>query len=329
MKAMVYREYGSPDVLKLEELEKPSPGDGQVLVKIHAVSINIADWYTLTGKPFLVRLFTGAILKPKNTILGFDIAGTVASVGAHVKRFKPGDEVFGDISAQGGGGLAEYAAVSEEVLVLKPAGLSFEQAAAVPMAAVTALQALRGPGAIKPGQQVLVHGASGGVGTYAVQIAKALGAEVTAVVSTSKMDMVRSIGADHAIDYTREDFTRGGRRYDLIIGANGNLPLSAYRRALKPAGIYVCTGGGMAQIFQAMLLGPLLSKAWGIKMSSLAARPDRQDLDFMKELLETRKVVPLIDRRYTLSQAAEAFRYLGGRHAAGKVVISLEQAGAG
>ena len=258
MKAIVYTKYGPPDVLQLKEVEKPTPKDDEVLIKVHAASVNAADLHLLRADPFLVRLDSG-LLKPKNKILGADIAGRVEAVGRNVKQFKPGDEVFGDISACGWGGFAEYVCARENVLALKSASMTFEEAAAVPMAAVTALQGIRDTGQIKPGQKVLINGASGGVGTFAVQIAKSFGTEVTAVCSTSKMDMVRSIGADHVIDYTKEDFTQNGKRYDLIIGANGHQSLSDYKGALSPEGIYVCTGGTMAQIFESMLLGPLTS----------------------------------------------------------------------
>jgi len=323
MKAIVYYEYGSPDVLKLEEVEKPSPKDNEVLVKVHAVALNIGDWYMLNGKPFMVRLMTGGLSKPKHKILGNDIAGRVEAVGRNVKQFQPGDDVFGDISEDGSGGFAEYVCARESALVLKPANLSFEEAAAVPMAAVTALQGLRDIGKIQPGHKALINGASGGVGTFAVQIAKSFGAEVTAVCSTRKLDMVRSIGADHVIDYTQEDFTQNGQRYDLIIAANGYHSLSDYKRALSPKGIYVCTGGSMAQIFASMLLGPWMSRNGSQKMGNLSSKPNQKDLAFMKELLEAGKVVPVIDRCYPLSEAAEALRYLGEGHAKGKVVITV------
>ena len=325
MKAIVYTQYGSPDVLQLKEVEKPTPKDNEVLVKVHAASANAADLHLLRADPFLVRLDSG-FLKPKNTILGADIAGRVETVGRNVKQFKPGDEVFGDISACGWGGFAEYVSVPENILVLKPANISFEEAAAVPMAAVTALQGIRNTGQIKPGQKVLINGASGGVGTFAIQIAKSFGTEVTAVCSTSKMDMVRTIGADHVIDYTKEDFTQNGKRYDLIIGANGHQSLSDYKRALSPEGMYVCTGGTMAQIFESMLLGPLMSMGGSKKIRNMgSAQPNQKDLIVMKELLEIGKVVPVIDRTYPLSEVPEAIRYLEEGHARGKVVITVAQ----
>jgi NADPH:quinone reductase-like Zn-dependent oxidoreductase len=265
----------------------------------------------------------GGLLKPKNTILGADIAGRVEAVGSNVKQFQPGDEVFGDISAQGSGGFAEYASVPENLLALKPANLSFEEAAAVPMAAVTALQGLRDQGQIQPGLKVLINGASGGVGTFAVQIARSFGAEVTAVCSTRNLDQARSLGADHVIDYTKEDFTQSGQQYDLILAVNGYHPLSAYQRALTPKGIYVMAGGSTAQIFQALLMGPWMSKTGGKKMGAVTAKPNQKDLVLLKELLEAGKVVPVIDRRYPLSETAEALRYLGAGHARGKVVITV------
>ena len=324
MKAIIYHKYGSPDVLELKEIEKPTPKDNEVLVKIHAASVNAYDWHLLRADPFLVRLMGGGLLKPKNKILGADIAGRVEVVGRKVKQFQPGDEVFGDISGCGSGGFAEYVSVPENALALKPANMTFEEAAAVPMAAVTALQGLRDKGKIQPGQRVLINGASGGVGTFAVQIAKSFGAKVTGVCSTKKLDMVRSIGADQVIDYTQEDFTQNEQRYDLIIAANGYHSLSDYKRALSPKGIYVMTGGSMAQVFQAMLLGPWISMAGSKKMGALSSRPNQKDLVFMKELLEAGKVVPVIDRRYPLSEVAEALRYLEEGHARGKVVITLE-----
>jgi len=250
MKAIVYTEYGPPDVLHLEEVNKPALNEEQVLVRVHAASINAGDWHLLTADPFLMRLIGVGLFKPKNTILGADIAGCVEAVGRNVKQFQPGDAVFGDVFGLGSGSFAEYVSVPERALALKPSNVSFEEAAAVPLAAITALQGLRDQGHIQPGQRALINGASGGVGTFAVQIAKAFGAEVTAVCSTRNLEMARSIGADHVIDYTKEDFTQNGRQYDLILAANGYHPLSAYRRALTPQGIYVFVGGLPAQTFQ-------------------------------------------------------------------------------
>ena len=324
MKAIVYTKYGPPDVLELKEVEKPTPRDNEVLIKVHAASVNAADWHTLRADPWFLRLMGGGLLKPKNKILGFDIAGRVEAVGRNVKQFQPGDEVFGDISECGWGGFAEYVCASEDAFVLKPANMIFEEAAAIPVAALTALQGLRDKGQIQPGQKVLINGASGGVGTFAVQIAKSFRAEVTGVCSTSKLDMVRSIGADQVIDYTQEDFTKSGQLYDLILAVNGYHPISDYKHALSPRGIYVVTGGSMAQFFQAMLLGPWISMTGSKKMCSLMTQPNKKDLVFIKELLETGKVVPVIDRRYPLSEVPEAIRYLEEGHARGKVVITLE-----
>ena len=324
MKAIVCRKYGSPDVLQLEELEKPTPKDDEVLLKVHAASANAGDWHLMRGEPFPVRLMFG-LLKPRHKILGADVAGRVAAVGRNVSQFQSGDEVFGDISVRGFGAFAEYVCVTENALVLKPANLSFEEAAAVPAAAVTALQGLR-KGQIQPGQKVLVNGASGGVGTFAVQIAKSFGADVTGVCSTRNLDRVRSIGADHVIDYTREDFTQNGRRYDLILAASGYHSIGDYKRALSPNGIYVMTGGSGAQMFQAMFLGPWLSMVGNKKMGNLLMKPNKKDLVFVKELLEAGKVVPVIDRRYPLNEVADAIRYLEEGRARGKIVITLEHA---
>jgi NADPH:quinone reductase-like Zn-dependent oxidoreductase len=324
MKAIVYTQYGPPDVLHLTEVEKPFPKEHEVLVKVHAASVNAYDWHLLTADIFLVRLMSGGLRKPKNTRLGADIAGRIEAVGGNVKQFRPGDEVFGDISAWGNGGFGEYVAGPASLLALKPANLSFEEAAAVPMAALTALQGLRNEGQIRPGQKVLINGASGGVGTFAVQIAKSFGTEVTAVCSPRNMEQARSLGADHVIDYTQEDFTQNGQQYDLILAVNGYHPLSAYKRALTPKGIYVMAGGSTKQIFQGMLLGKWMSNTGGKRMGGVSAKPNQKDLVFLKELLEAGKIVPLIDKRFPLSETPEALRYLGAGHARGKVVISVE-----
>jgi NADPH:quinone reductase-like Zn-dependent oxidoreductase len=321
MKAIVYTKYGSPDVLHLKEVEKPTPKDDEVLVKVRAAAANAADHHLLSG--VVPRVMGFGLLRPNNKILGADIAGQVEAVGRNVKAFKPGDEVFGDISSCGFGGFAEYVCVRENVLVLKPTNMTFEAAAAAPMASVTALQGLRNKGHIQPGQKVLINGASGGVGSFAVQIAKSFGAEVTAVCSPRNVDMVHSMGADHIIDYTQENFTQNGQRYDLILAVNGYHPISAYKRALSPQGIYVAAGGSMAQIFQAMLLGPFLSMTGRQKMGNLLAKPSPKDLAFVKQLLETGQVVPVIDRCYPLSEVSEALRYLGEGHARGKIVITM------
>ena len=323
MKAMVYTEYGPPDVLQLKEVKKPIPQDNEVLVKVRAASVNYADWAFVRGEPFLVRLMGAGLLKPNKAILGADITGQIEVVGKNAKQFQPGDEVFGDISECGFGGFAEYVAVPESVLALKPTNMTFEEAAAVPQAAVVALQGLRDKGHIQSGQKVLINGASGGIGTFAVQLAKSFGAEVTGVCSARNLDMVRSIGADHVIDYTQEDFTQNGQRYDLILATAGYRSVFDYKRALKPQGIYVVTGGSMAQIFQGMLLGSLISMTGTKKMGNLAAKPDQEDLVFIKELLEAGKIKPVIDRRYPLSEVAEALRYYGTGHTRGKVVITV------
>ncbi|MBK9711306.1 MAG: NAD(P)-dependent alcohol dehydrogenase [Kouleothrix sp.] len=324
MEAIVYHSYGSPDVLKLEEVQKPAPQGDQVLVKVLAASAAAGDWHLLRADPFLTRFMYG-LLKPKHTILGSDVAGRVEAVGRNVTQFQPGDEVFGDLSRCGFGAFAEYVCAPEDALALKPANLTFEQAAAVPVSAVTALQGLRDQGQIQPGQKVLINGASGGVGTFAVQIAKSFGTEVTAVCSTGKMAMVRSLGADHVIDYTQEDFTQNGERYDLILAANGYHPISAYQRALRPQGRYVMTGGSTAQMFQAMLLGPWLSRNSRQNMGNMLAKPNQKDLIFMKELIEAGKVTPVIDRRFPLPEVADAIRYLEAGHANGKVVITIDR----
>lgn len=321
MKAITFDRYGPPDVLQLKEMEKPAPADNEVLVSIQAASVNAADWRMMRADPFLVRLYAGLFRPKKFSILGADIAGRVEEVGSNVSQFRPGDEVFGDMSASGFGGFAEYTCARESDLALKPSTISFEEAAAVPMAGVTALHALRDVGQVQAGQKVLINGASGGVGTFAVQLAKHFGAEVTAVCSTNKLEQARSLGADHAIDYTREDFTRSGRHYDLILGLNGFRSIFDYRRALSPQGRYVMSGGTSAQLFQALLLGPLLSLTGGRKVAVVTSEPNQQDLRFLKDLLESGKLKPVIDRRYPLSEVPEAIRYLEQGHASGKVVI--------
>ncbi len=324
MKAIVYTQYGPPDVLQLREVAKPVPKDNQVLVKVQAASANALDFRRFTSTSILGRFLDGVLLKAINTVLGADIAGRVEAVGAAVKQFQPGDEVFGE-GTGAKGAFAEYACADENELALKPANLSFEAAAAVPVAAVTALQGLRDKGQIQRGQKVLIHGASGGVGTFAVQIAKSFGAEVTAVCSTRNLDMARSIGADHVIDYTQENFSRNGRRYDLILAVNGNHSIRDYTRALSKSGIAVVLGGSLAQFFQGVLLGPLVSRLGRKKVRSFIARMNQSDLVFIKELLEAGKIVPVIDRYYPLSGTAEAIRYLAEGHARGKVVITVDQ----
>jgi NADPH:quinone reductase-like Zn-dependent oxidoreductase len=321
MKAILYTKYGPPDVLQLQEVEKPRPKDHQVLVKVHAASVNALDWRPFTMPSISIRLMSGGLSKPKDPSVGVDVAGTIEAVGKEVTEFQPGDEVFGVAP----GSFAEYVANGASKFAHKPANVSFEAAAAVPVAALTALQGLRDKGQIQARQKVLIDGASGGVGTFAVQIAKALGAEVTAVCSTRNLDMVRSIGAAHVIDYTREDFTKNEQCYDLILAVNGYHPILGYRRALSPSGICVVAGGAMSQIIQALLLGPLLSRIGSKKIGFMGiATTSKEDLLFLKELLESGKVVPVIDRRYSLSETAEAIRYLIEEHGRGKVIINVD-----
>jgi NADPH:quinone reductase-like Zn-dependent oxidoreductase len=325
VKAIVRDRYGPPDVLHLEEAEKPTPSEGQVLVRVSAASLNKSDWFELTA-PFPARLLIGGLRKPKNRILGGDISGTVEAVGSGVTQLKPGDEVFGT----GLAGLAEYVLAREVRLVKKPGNVGFDEAAAVPVAAVTALQGLR-KGRIRSGQKVLVYGASGGVGTFAVQMAKAYGADVTAVTSPSGVANARALGADRVIDYTKEDFTKEGPKYDLIIGVNGFRSIFAIRRALKPNGTYMFLGASriVIALLQSMLLGSLLSKMGSKKSKFMIAKITRDDLSVLKGLIESGKVRPLVDRSYPFEQAVEAFRYFGEGHTRGKVVITAPKGSAG
>lgn len=323
MKAIVYHKYGSPDVLELQEIEKPVVKDDEVLVRVHATSVNPFDWHSMTGIPYIARM-DGGLLNPKDRLLGLDFAGQVEAVGGNVKQFQPGDEVFGMRS----GAYAEYLCVREDRMLLKkPSDLMFEQAAAVPLAALTALQGLRDAGQIQSGQKVLINGASGGVGTFAVQIAKSFGAEVTGVCSTRNVDMVRSIGADHVIDYTHQDFTQIGQRYDLILDAAGNRSLSDYKRALSPKGILVAVTGPKENRWLGpmtlVLRMPLASLVWSRKMVLMLAKLNKADLITLKEMLEAKKIVPVIDRSYPLSDVPEALQYLGKGHAQGKIVITV------
>lgn len=322
MKAIIAERYGMPEVLKFQEAAKPAPKEDEVLVKVHAASLNMFDWHLLTADIFLVRLNAG-LFKPKNKIPGADVAGRVESVGKHVSQFRVGDEVYADLAASGCGSFAEYVAVPEKALALKPVNLTFEEAAAFPMAAVTALQGLRDAGKIEAGHKVLIQGASGGVGSFAVQIAKAFGAEVTAVCSTRNIEQARSLGADYVIDYTKEDFARNGKQYDLIFAANGYRKLEEYKGSLAPKGIYVMAGGATKQIFEALLRGSFLSEKDGRKLSAFTAQPNSGDLFFLKTWVEEGKVKPVIDKRYPLSETAQALRYLGEGHARGKVVITV------
>jgi 2-desacetyl-2-hydroxyethyl bacteriochlorophyllide A dehydrogenase len=311
MKAIVYDKSGSPNVLTIREVEKPVPNDNEVLVKIAAVSINAADYRSMR---------MGII--PKRKIFGADISGRIEEVGKNIKKYAIGDEVFGDISGCGFGGFAEYVAVSESVLALKPAGVSHEVAAALPMAALTALQALRDQGKIQPGQKALIYGASGGVGIFAVQLAKNFGAEVTAVCSPRNVELTRSLGADYIIDYTKEDFAESGKQYDLILAINGNRPLTVYKRALTPRGTFVMVGGSLSQVIKTMLFKIFMSLG-GKKMRFLATKASVQDLEYIMKLVEEGKIKPVIDRHYPLAETATAMQYLGEGHARGKVVIEV------
>ena len=323
MKAIVYRCYGSPDVLEFADVEKPTPADDEVLVKVVAASVNPLDWHYMRGSPYIMRLMSG-LGAPDHTSMGVDFAGTIEAVGKNVKRFKPGDEVFGGRS----GAFADYVAVPEDrALVLKPANMTFAQAASVPIAAITALQALRDKGKIEAGQKVLINGASGGVGTFAVQIAKSFGAEVTGVCSTRNLEMVRSIGADHVIDYKKENYTESGKRYDLIIDMVGNHGLLANRKALEPDGILVLVGGATGN-WLAPLMGPIkalvLSPFVDQEIGLILAQLRQDDLAILSDLMQAGKVMPVIDRRYRLSEVPAAIRYSEKGHARGKIVIDLE-----
>ena len=348
MKAVVRYKYGSSDVLQLEELQKPTPGDDEVLLKIHASSVNRDDWELLTGDPFLYILLyrllgppprlqpqplkrsketlsaTFRFLQPRYMILGCDVAGRVEAVGKDVRQFQPGDEIFGEIFGFGLGAFAEYLCVPERAaLVPKPASITFEQAAAVPHSAILALQGLRNKGQLQPGQNVLINGAGGGVGTFAVQLANYFGAEVTGVDSAEKLDMLRALGAHQVFDYKREDFTRSGKLHDLILDVAAYRSLFDYRRVLAPGGVYVMVGGSVRQLLQVLLLGPWFSISGDRKMSLLPAEANKEDLVFLTELLETGEIQPIIDRSYPLSETADALRYLGEGRTRGKVVITM------
>jgi len=328
MKAVVYTNYGSPDVLEIRDVKKPVPNDDQILIKVRAAAVNPLDWHFMEGTPYIMRAMGVGLRKPKDPRLGVDYAGQVEAVGKNVTRFKPGDEVFGGKT----GAFAEYVcARADRAIVLKPANITFEQAASVPIAAITALQALRDKGKVHAGQKVLINGASGGVGTFAVQIAKSFGADVTGVCSTRNLDLVRSLGADHVIDYTKEDFTKGEERYDVILDNVGTQPLSGFRHALQPKGICVMIGGGgpndggligpMGRPIVALLMSPFISQKMGMMMAEL----NKEDLTILGDLMQSGKVKPVIDRTYPLSQIAEAMRYLEAGHARGKVIITVGQ----
>lgn len=324
MKAVLYHTYGSPDVLKLQEVDTPNIDDDDVLVRVRASSVNPADWHTMRGAPYIMRLAGTGVRKPRARALGGDLAGVIDAIGRNVTRFRVGDEVF----AIGTGAFAEYARVPEKSLVRRSPNLTFEQAAAVPLAATTALQGLRNAGGLQPGQKVLVVGASGGVGTFAVQIAKALGAEVTGVCSTRNVELVRSLGADHVIDYTQEDFTRSERKYDLILQVAGTASPAACRRVLTPKGTLVLVSGDskgrwigpIDRVIKAMVLSRFVSQ----KLTPFLAKSSAEDLVYLKELIEDGKVTPVIDRTYPLSEISDAIRYLEERHARGKVVITVD-----
>jgi NADPH:quinone reductase-like Zn-dependent oxidoreductase len=327
MKAVVYTDYGPPDVLQIRDIKKPVPNDDQVLVKVHAAAVNPYDWHFIRGTPYIMRLMMAGIRKPKDPRLGVDYAGTVEAVGKNVTQFKPGDEVFGNRT----GAFAEYVCVrADRAVALKPANVTFEQAASVPVAALTALQGLRDHGKVQPGQKVLINGASGGVGTFAVQIAKTFGADVTGICSTRNLELVRSLGADHVIDYTKEDFSKGDERYDVILDNVGTQPLSGFRSVLKPNGICVMIGGGgpnegkwvgpMARPIKALLMSPFISQKIGMMM----AEGNKADLNTLADLMQSGKVTPVIDRTYPLSEIREAIRYLETGRARGKVIITVE-----
>jgi len=324
MKAIVFTEYGAPDVLQLKEVEKPQPAAHEILLKTHAAAANAMDWHLVRGEPFLARLMHG-IRKPKNNRIGADIAGTVVAVGSDVTQFKVGDAVFGEKYAQDFGTFAEYAVISEEAVALKPENLSFEEAAAVPLAALTALHGLRNIGQLKTGQKVLVNGASGGVGTFAVQMAKAFGAEVTGVCSTRNLEMVRSIGADHVVDYTQEDFTRSGKVYDLIFDAVGNRSIADYKRVLSSNGICAIAGvSSMTRLFEHMLQGGLSSRMSDQTFTMVDTKfTNGHDLTFIVKLLQTAQIKSVIDRCYPLNETAEAIRYMETGRARGKVIIKV------
>lgn len=324
MKAVVFRTYGSPDVLKVEEVEKPVPTDDELLIKVHAVSINGSDREGLIGKPLYAR--SGGLLRPGRRILGSDIAGRVESTGTNVTEFERGDELFGELPGYHGG-LAEYVATSGRTMVPKPASMTFEEAAAIPQAGVIALQGIREKGRVQPGQKVLINGAGGSAGSFAVQIAKLYGAEVTGVDNADKLDFMRSLGADHVVDYTREEFTRSGEQYDLILDLIAHRSVFALKRALRPNGTYFFVGGSVAVLLQIVLLGPWIRRTEGKKMRVLFVPQNREDLLAITELCETGKVVPAIDRSYSLHEVPHALRYVAEGRARGKVVISLENNG--
>ena len=326
MKAIICPRYGSPDVLQLREVENPVPQEDEVLIRIHAASLNSRDLRMLRANPIFMRLKPGGLLRPKNKILGADLSGRVVTIGSNVKQYMPGDKVFGFLPiATGRGTFAEYVCAKDNLIALKPASLTFEQAAAVPLAAMVALQALRSKGNLQPGQKVLIYGASGGVGTFAVQIAKALRAEVTAVCSTRNLDLIRSLGAEHVINYKVEDFTHTNGQYDLILAVNGYRSIADYLSVLKPGGSCFVAGGSLRQIIQAGIQGRQAAKSGDKKIHILSLEQNQPDMIFLKELLQTGKVAPVIDAIYPMSRTADAFRYCEKEHARGKVVITISE----
>ena len=335
MKAIVQSEYGSADVLRLEELEKPTVAENEVLVRVHGAGVHAGDWHLMRGSPFLIRLIFGGILKPKMKTIGTDVAGRVEAIGKNVQQFQPGDEVFGDLSECGFGAFAEYISVPETALVHKPTNLSFEEAATVPVSGLAALQALRDYGDIQSGQKVLINGASGGVGSVAVQLAKGVGAEVTAVCSTSKVEMVKSLGADHVVDYTQSDPTKPTEPYDLVLDAAAYRPFSDFLDALAkpsqgeitPGGTYVMVGGATSEFFRSMFLGSFVdrfkAKASRRRVKCLASKPNQDDLTVLKDWIEAGKLTPFVDRTYPLAEVPTAIRHIEARQVKGKVAISV------
>lgn len=321
MRAIVQDRYGSPEILRMAEVEKRAPGENEVRIKVHAVSVNGSDWEGLRGTPLYARL--DGLRAPRNPVLGSDIAGRVEAVGRNVTRFRPGDEVFGEMAGYRGG-FAEYACTADNLLAHKPAALTFEQAAAIPQAGVIALQGIRHKGQVQPGQKVLINGAGGSAGVFAVQLAKLYGAHVTGVDNTGKLDYLRSLGADHVIDYTREDFTRGGSQYDFILDVIARRSVFDLKRALKPNGKYYVVGGSVAVLLQVLILGSLIGRSEGKQLRVLAVQRSHEDMVSIAELCEAGKIVPVIDRRFPLSQVPEALRYVGEGRAKGKVIITME-----
>lgn len=322
MKAVVYHEYGSPEVLELKEVETPIPKDNEVLIKVHVTSVNSWDWDLLRGKPFIVRLVGGGISKPKINILGCDIAGTVEAIGKKVTQFKVGDEVFGDLSGGNWGGFADYVCARENELTLKPTGITFEQAASLPQAAVMALQGIRDHGKVKSGQKVLINGAGGGIGSFAIQMAKQSGAEITGVDSAQKFDLMRSLGAEDVIDYKQEDFTKNGKEYDFILDVVGHHSIYDYKRALTPTGMYRMIGGPTPLIFQSVFVAPFITMFSKRKMGILAQETNK-DLAYLAELVVTGKLKPIIDKVYSLAETPKALQFLGDGSVLGKVIIKI------